>query len=54
MAYYKVPGYIAFVDELPLTSTQKIQRATLKALAAKLLEDPDTINTTRLKKRQVA
>jgi acyl-CoA synthetase (AMP-forming)/AMP-acid ligase II len=51
MAYYKVPGYIAFVDSLPLTSTQKIQRATLKALAADLLESPDTVNTTHLKKR---
>jgi len=29
MAYYKVPGHIAFVDSLPLTPTQKIQRKTL-------------------------
>lgn len=54
MAYYKVPGYIAFVDNLPLTSTQKIQRAELKALAARLMDDPATVNTTSLKKRQVA
>ena len=54
MAYYKVPGYIAFVDDLPLTATQKIQRAELKALAARLLDDPATIDTTRFKKRQVA
>lgn len=54
MAYYKVPGYIAFVDALPLTSTQKIQRAELKALAARLLDDPATVDVTRLKKRQVA
>lgn len=54
MAYYKVPGYIAFVDALPLTSTQKIQRAELKALALRLLDDPATVNTTGLKKRQVA
>lgn len=53
MAYYKVPGYVAFVDDLPLTSTQKIQRAQLKTLAARLLDDPETINTTGLKKRQV-
>lgn len=54
MAYYKVPGHIAFVDTLPLTSTQKIQRAELKSLAARLLDDPSTINTTHMKKRQVA
>lgn len=53
MAYYKVPGYVAFVEELPLTSTQKIQRAQLKSLAAVLLRDAATIDTTELKKRQV-
>ncbi|MEQ6250768.1 AMP-binding protein [Sulfitobacter sp. HNIBRBA3233] len=54
MAYYKVPGYIAFVDALPLTPTQKIQRAALKALALELRDDPATVDTTALKKRQVA
>lgn len=54
MAYYKVPGYIAFVDALPLTATQKIQRATLKTLAAELLAAGKAHDTTSLKKRQVA
>ncbi|WP_420413955.1 AMP-binding protein [Roseibium sp.] len=54
MAYYKVPGYIAFVEKLPLTATQKIQRAELKTMAAALLDDIGTYNTTKLKKRQVA
>ncbi|MFK7853397.1 MAG: AMP-binding protein [Granulosicoccus sp.] len=54
LAYYKAPGYIAFVDSLPLTATQKVQRATLKAQAAQLLDDPATVNTTSLKRRQVA
>lgn len=54
MAYYKAPGHIAFVDKLPLTATQKIQRAELKKRAAQLLSDPNTINTVNLKKRQVA
>ena len=54
MAYYKVPGYIAFVESLPLTATNKLQRAELKALAARLLDDPATTNTTHLKRRQVA
>ena len=52
MAYYKTPGYIAFVDELPLTSTQKLKRADLKALAAELVSHPDTIHTASMKKRQ--
>lgn len=54
MAYYKVPGYIARVDALPLTATQKIQRAALKGLASDLLNDPATADLRYLKKRQVA
>jgi acyl-CoA synthetase (AMP-forming)/AMP-acid ligase II len=54
MAYYKAPGYVAFVEALPLTATQKIQRAELKTLANALLGDPATVRTTHLKKRQVA
>jgi acyl-CoA synthetase (AMP-forming)/AMP-acid ligase II len=51
MAYYNAPGYIAFVKELPLTSTQKIQRASLKSRAKELMSDPSTIKTAHLKKR---
>ena len=54
LAYYKAPGYVAFVDALPVTATQKLQRATLKALAAHLVNDPSTIDTRHLKKRSVA
>ena len=36
LAYYKAPGYIAFVETLPLTSTNKVQRGELKALAQRL------------------
>jgi acyl-CoA synthetase (AMP-forming)/AMP-acid ligase II len=34
LAYYKAPGFIAFVADLPLTSTQKIQRGELRDLVA--------------------
>ena len=54
MAYYKVPGYIKFVDTLPLTSTQKVQRKELKALAERSLDNGNTIDTRHLKKRQTA
>lgn len=54
MAYYKAPGYIAFVDALPVTATQKVQRATLKAMARELLDDPATVDTRALKKRSAA
>jgi acyl-coenzyme A synthetase/AMP-(fatty) acid ligase len=29
LAYFKAPGYVAFCSELPLTPTEKIQRARL-------------------------
>ncbi|KGF68459.1 hypothetical protein LL06_16520, partial [Hoeflea sp. BAL378] len=54
LAYYKAPGYIAFVDALPLTSTQKIQRRELKALADRLVQDPATVDTRAMKKRTAA
>jgi acyl-CoA synthetase (AMP-forming)/AMP-acid ligase II len=49
LAYYKAPGFIAFVQDLPLTSTQKIQRADLRNLIATL-----TPHDTRALKRRPA
>lgn len=52
LAYYKVPGYVAFVDALPLTATNKIQRGELKKLAPTLVDAPNCINTCAMKKRR--
>ncbi len=52
LAYYKVPGYVAFVDALPLTATHKIQRGELKTLALTLPGTSLCINTCAMKKRQ--
>jgi acyl-CoA synthetase (AMP-forming)/AMP-acid ligase II len=54
MAYFKIPGYIHFGVQLPLTATQKIRRGVLKTLAVELLEHPDTHHMVHLKKQQVA
>jgi acyl-coenzyme A synthetase/AMP-(fatty) acid ligase len=51
LAYFKAPGYVAFVDALPLTTSQKIQRGELKALAAQLPGQPHCIDTRSLKRR---
>ncbi len=51
LAYYKAPGYVAFVDALPLTLSQKVQRAQLKSLAHSLPGQPNCIDTRALKKR---
>lgn len=53
LAYFKAPGYVAFVDKLPVTSTQKIQRRGLKDLAAELLSQQRYVDTRSLKKRQI-
>jgi acyl-CoA synthetase (AMP-forming)/AMP-acid ligase II len=44
LAYHKVPGHIAFVDAVPVTATQKLQRGSIKAIAAAAVGAPGTID----------
>ncbi|MDU6833124.1 MAG: AMP-binding protein, partial [Bradyrhizobium sp.] len=53
MAYYKAPGWICFVDRLPLTATEKIQRGGLKDHVARLMQDGAFFDLRDLKRRQV-
>lgn len=41
LAYYKLPGYVAFLDKLPTTSTQKIRKADLGVLAENPMSHPE-------------
>jgi acyl-coenzyme A synthetase/AMP-(fatty) acid ligase len=52
LAYYKAPGYVAFVAELPLTASQKIQRGELRELARALPAQRHCVDTRAMKKRQ--
>ena len=52
LAYYKAPGYVVFVPELPLTASQKIQRAQLRELAQTLPGQAHCVDTRAMKKRQ--
>ncbi len=52
LAYYKAPGYVAFVEQLPLTTSQKIQRGVIKEWAQQLPGTARCIDTRALKKRQ--
>ena len=52
LAYYKAPGYIAFCTHLPLTATEKIQRADLKTLALTKLQANECVDTRSLKRRR--
>ena len=51
LAYYKAPGYVAFCKRLPLTATEKLQRADLKALARARLAAGTCVDTRDLKRR---
>ncbi len=50
LAYFKAPGYVAFVDALPHTATEKLDRAALKELAAELRDGGRCIDTGSLKR----
>jgi acyl-CoA synthetase (AMP-forming)/AMP-acid ligase II len=54
LAYYKAPGWVAFVDALPLTLSQKIQRGELRALAQALPGQSHCIDTRAMKRRPAA
>ncbi|WP_417320595.1 AMP-binding protein [Emcibacter sp.] len=51
LTYYKTPGYIAFIAELPLTASKKLKRGDVKTLCAKLVETGEAIDLRSLKKR---
>jgi acyl-CoA synthetase (AMP-forming)/AMP-acid ligase II len=50
-AYYKCPGWIAFVPDLPTTATQKLQRGAVKELAAGALGEDGCFDMRPLKRR---
>jgi acyl-coenzyme A synthetase/AMP-(fatty) acid ligase len=48
LSYYKAPGYVAFIDELPTTSTNKVQKAKL----ADFVVDPERRFDLRSRKKR--
>lgn len=49
LAYHKLPGYVAFIDDLPLSSTQKPQRGEIKAMAAEMVRRGAAIDLREMK-----
>jgi acyl-CoA synthetase (AMP-forming)/AMP-acid ligase II len=49
LAYHKVPGYLAFVDSLPLSSTKKLARGEIKTLAAQAVREGTAFDLRVLK-----
>jgi len=52
LAYYKAPGWLLFVDALPTTGTQKIQKTQIFAADEDPRQRPDAHDFRALKKRQ--
>ncbi len=51
LAYFKAPGFVAFCEQLPLTATEKIQRAKLSELARQRVSQAGTVDLRGMKKR---
>jgi acyl-CoA synthetase (AMP-forming)/AMP-acid ligase II len=49
LAYHKVPGYIAFVEALPLSPTRKLARGEIKALGARAAQEGAAFDLRDLK-----
>jgi acyl-CoA synthetase (AMP-forming)/AMP-acid ligase II len=54
LAYFKAPGWIAFVDGLPTTATQKIQRGELRDIAARRVGTDACYDFRTCKRREAA
>jgi acyl-CoA synthetase (AMP-forming)/AMP-acid ligase II len=50
-AYYKAPGYVAFVEAMPVTTTQKIRKADLGDLAENPGRHPNCFDLRALKQQ---
>jgi crotonobetaine/carnitine-CoA ligase len=50
ISYFKAPGYVLFVDTLPTTSSQKIQKVKLFAPGVDPRQQPGVIDLRKLKK----
>jgi acyl-CoA synthetase (AMP-forming)/AMP-acid ligase II len=51
LAYYKAPGWISFVADLPTTATQKLRRGELQKLTGQLISSADAIDLRTMKRR---
>ncbi len=52
LSYFKAPGYIAFVEALPMTASQKIRRGDLRELAKTLPVQANCFDMRPMKRRK--
>jgi acyl-coenzyme A synthetase/AMP-(fatty) acid ligase len=51
LAYFKAPGYLAFVDEIPLTASNKVSRQEVRKLALEYVNSSQALDLRARKKR---
>ncbi|MBB2930628.1 AMP-binding protein [Paraburkholderia silvatlantica] len=51
LAYFKAPGYVSFVESLPVTSTNKVQKTQLAVLGNDPLNAPQCFDLRAFKRR---
>jgi acyl-CoA synthetase (AMP-forming)/AMP-acid ligase II len=51
--YFKIPGYIACVEALPTTASQKLQRGAIRQMGRELLARGCAFDLRDLKRKQV-
>ena len=54
LVYFKAPAYIAFVDQIPMTASEKVKRGDAKIIARDLVERGDVFNFGPFKKSKKA
>lgn len=54
LVYYKTPGYVAYVDAIPMTASEKVRRGEAKEIARAVLERRAAYDFTALKKAKKA
>jgi len=52
LAYFKAPGWILFLDELPMTATHKVSKSQIFAPGQDPLSHPGLIDLRAMKKRR--
>ncbi len=52
LSYFKTPGYIAFVTELPVTDTQKIKKSVIQEMARNCVDELRCVDVRDRKRRR--
>jgi acyl-coenzyme A synthetase/AMP-(fatty) acid ligase len=49
LSYHKLPGWVAFVEAIPVTATQKLRRGEIREAARRLMDEGAAVDLRALK-----